>query len=262
MQIIDIHTHIYPSKIAAKATDSVREFYQLRGSGNTDGTVELLRQRGAIAGISRYTILPVSNSPNRVRSINSFILEQTELYDDFIGFGTLHAAMENIEEEVEWILNAQLKGIKMHPDSQRFPIDDPRLYPVYDAIQGKIPVMLHMGDPRYNYSHPVRLRHVIEAFPKLQVIAAHFGGYKMFDTAKEYLYDTDCIFDISSAMMFMEPGEPERYINFYGAERMAYGTDYPLWDPVDEVKRFQSLKLTEAQFDQISHKTAQRILGL
>ena len=262
MRIIDIHTHIYPSKIALKATDSVRDFYGLRGSGNMDGTVELLRQRGAMAGISQYTVLPVSNTPNRVRSINSFILEQTELYDDFIGFGTVHAAMDNIDEEAQWILNARLKGIKMHPDSQRFPIDDPRLYPVYDAIQGKIPVMLHMGDPRYNYSHPVRLRHVMDTFPQLQVIAAHFGGYKMFDTAKEQLYDTDCVFDISSAMMFMEPGEAERYINIYGAERMAYGTDYPLWDPVEEVKHFQSLKLTGTQFDQIAHKTAERILGL
>lgn len=262
MQIIDIHAHIYPPKIALKATDSVRDFYQIQGSGNMNGTVELLRQRGAIAGISLYTVLPVSNSPERVRSINTFILEQTEAYQDFIGFGTVHAAMPHIEDEVEWILNNHLKGIKMHPDSQRFPIDDPRLYPVYDRIQGKIPVMLHMGDPRYNYSHPVRLRHVMDTFPKLQVIAAHFGGYQMFDIAKEQLYDTDCIFDISSAMMFMEPGEPERYINIYGAERMAYGSDYPLWDPVEEVRRFQSLKLTESQFDQISHKTAQRILGL
>ena len=262
MRIIDIHTHIYPSKIALKATDSVRDFYGLRGSGNMDGTVELLRRRGAMAGISCFTVLPVSNAPNRVHSINRFIWEQTEIYNDFIGFGTVHAAMDGIEEEVEWILNAQLKGIKMHPDSQRFPIDDPRLYPVYDAIQGKIPVMLHMGDPRYNYSHPVRLRRVMDTFPQLQVIAAHFGGYQMFDTAKEQLYDTDCFFDISSAMMFMQPGEAERYINIYGAERMAYGTDYPLWDPVEEVKHFQTLKLTGAQFDQIAHKTAEQILGL
>jgi predicted TIM-barrel fold metal-dependent hydrolase len=63
-------------------------------------------------------------------------------------------------------------------------------------------------------------------------------------------------------MMFMEEGEAERYINYYGAERLAYGTDYPLWDPVEEVQRFQSLKLTGAQFDQIAHKTAQRVLKL
>ena len=261
MEIIDIHTHIYPAKIARKASDSVRDFYQIPGAIEMDGTVDMLLQRGAEAGISRFVVLPVSNTPNKVRSINTFALEQAKLHDNFIGFGTLHAEMEGLCDEVNWILGSGLRGIKMHPDSQRFPIDDPRLYPVYDAIQGKIPVILHMGDPRYNYSHPVRLRRVLNAFPMLDVIAAHFGGYRMFHTARELLWDTNCVFDISSAMMFMERGEPERYIRRYGAERCAYGTDYPLWDPVAEVKRFQELNLTGRQFDQISHKTAERILG-
>ncbi len=261
MEIIDIHTHIYPDKIARKATDSVRDFYHIDG-GNMDGTVDMLLQRGTEAGISRYVVLPVSNSPNRVRSINSFILEQTRIHDNFIGFGTVHADMEDLSGEVDWILSNGLRGIKMHPDSQRFPIDDPRLYPVYDAVEGRIPVLLHMGDQRYNYSHPLRLRKILDSFPQLEVIAAHFGGYSMFQTARELLDDTDCVFDISSAMMFMEKGEAERYINHYGAERMAYGTDYPLWNPVQEVKRFQQLDLTGAQFDQIAHKTAERILKL
>jgi predicted TIM-barrel fold metal-dependent hydrolase len=190
------------------------------------------------------------------------LLSQAVADDRLIGFGTVHADMEALEEEVQWILSNNLKGIKMHPDSQRFPIDDPRLFPVYDTIQGRIPVLLHMGDQRYNYSHPVRLRKILSMFPRLDVIAAHFGGYSMFETAKEHLWDTNCVFDISSALMFMEEGQAEKYINSYGAERMAYGTDFPLWDPVTEVKRFQSLKLTEAQFDQIAHKTAERILKL
>ena len=261
MQIIDIHTHIYPDKIAQKATDSVRDFYQVEGS-NMDGTVDLLLQEGAKAGISCFVVLPVSNTPNRVRSINSFILEQTQQHDCFVGFGTVHAAMENLSEEVDWILSSGLKGIKMHPDSQRFPIDDLRLFPMYDAIAGKIPVLLHMGDARYNYSHPVRLRRILSLFPKLQVIAAHLGGYSMYQTARELLYDTDCVFDISSSLMFIEQQEAERYIQDYGAERLAFGSDYPLWDPVTEVKRFQQLHLTDSEFDQIAHKTAERVLGL
>ena len=260
--LIDIHTHIYPDKIARKAADSVRDFYDLEGSLQMDGTVDMLLKRGAEAGISHFVVLPVSNGPAHVRSINNFILEQTKTHDNFIGFGTVHAAMENIEEEVDRILSVGLKGIKMHPDSQRFNIDDERLFPVYDAIRGRIPVLLHMGDQRYDFSHPTRLRKVLAQFPDLQVIAAHFGGYSMFETARENLEDTPCVFDISSAMMFMQPGEAEGYINRYGAERMAYGTDYPLWDPVTEVQRFRRLKLTGEQFDQISYKTAQRILNL
>ena len=261
MKIIDIHTHIYPDAIARKATHSIEEFYQLEGGG-MDGSVQMLRDRGAMAGISRFVVLPVSNSPRRVRHINEFLLEQSQKYDDFIGFGTLHAGMEGLMEETEWILQKGLKGIKMHPDSQQFNIDDERLFPVYEALQDRIPVMLHMGDLRYNFSHPARLRRVLELFPRLQVIAAHFGGYSMYHTAKELLRDTDCIFDVSSSLMFMEEGVAEKYINSYGAERMAYGTDYPLWDPVREVERFMQLKLTDEQFDQICHKTAERILKL
>lgn len=262
MHIIDIHTHIYPPKIAQKATESVREFYGLDGSLQMNGTVDMLLERGAQAGIRQFVVLPVSNAPGRVRHINEFLLEQDRAHDCFIGFGTVHAQMDNIAAEAQWILDNGLHGIKMHPDSQQFDIDDPRLFPVYELIQDRIPLLLHMGDPRYDYSHPRRLRQILKHFPHLQVIAAHFGGYSMPETAKELLWDTDCVFDISSAMMFMQPGEAERYINSYGAERMAYGTDYPLWDPVEEVGRFLQLKLTDEQFEQIAHKTAQRILKL
>ena len=85
MKIIDIHTHIYPDKIARKATESVRNFYQLRGSEAMDGTSTLLLERGRQAGISRFVVLPVSNMPNRVRSINEFILEQTKIQDPLRG---------------------------------------------------------------------------------------------------------------------------------------------------------------------------------
>jgi len=261
MYLIDIHTHIYPEKIAQKATDSVRDFYNIYG-GTMEGTSRELLERGKRMGISKFVVLPVANHPARVQSINDFIVSQVQQHEEFIGFGTVHADMDGISDEVERILNLGLRGIKMHPDSQRFAIDDLRLYPVYDAIQGKIPVILHMGDQRYNYSHPVRLRRILDRFPKLEVIAAHFGGYSMYHTARELLWDTNCVFDISSSLMFMEKGVAERYINSYGAERMAYGTDYPLWDPVTEVTRFQQLNLSSGQFDQIAHKTAERILKL
>ena len=68
--------------------------------------------------------------------------------------------------------------------------------------------------------------------------------------------------DVSSSLMFMEGGKAEYYVNQYGAERLAFGTDYPMWDPELETRRFFDLKLTESQFEQIAHKTAERILKL
>ena len=261
MQFIDFHTHVYPDAIAPKAAESIRTFYQL-GDDSMDGTVDSLLRLGDAAGVDKFVVLPVAMKPERTRHINDFILEQVAQQPRFFGFGTVHAAMENITDEVQYIMDNGLLGLKMHPDSQVFAIDDPRLFPVYEMIRGKMPVILHMGDRRFDYSHPARLRHVLDLFPGLQVIAAHFGGYSMYEIAGEYLMDTDCFFDVSSSLMFMEKGLPETYINRYGAERFVYGSDYPMWNPEVEMQRFLQLELTDDQFQQIAHKTAEEILRL
>ena len=261
MRIIDIHTHIYPDDIAKKATESVKQFYEIGGS-DMDGTVSMLLSRGKQAGIDRFVVLPVAIRPDKAKNINDFILEQTQAHPELVGFGTVHAAMDGLTDEVQRILELGLRGIKMHPDSQRFPIDDIRLYPMYEAIQGRLPVMLHMGDHRYDYSHPIRLRRILDQFPRLQAIAAHFGGHTMYAQACDILKDTQCILDVSSALMMMQPGDAEKYINIYGAERMAFGTDYPMWDPVTEVTRFRQLRLHPEQLEQIAYKTAANLLKL
>ncbi len=261
MEFIDFHTHVYPDAIAPKAADSIRVFYGF-GEKAMDGTVKTLLERGDAAGTHRFVILPVAMRPDRTRHINDFILEQLALEPRFFGFGTVHAAMDNLMDEVDYIQAKGLRGIKMHPDSQVFPIDDERLFSVYEQIQGKLPILFHMGDHRFDYSHPARLRRVLDMFPKLQVIAAHFGGYEIYEEAYNHLKDTDCFFDVSSSLMFMGDGVAESYVNRYGAERFVYGSDFPMWDPVVEMQRFLRLKLTDDQFEQIAHKTAKGILGI
>ena len=262
MKIIDIHAHIYPDNIAPKAAASVKAFYEGLGDPAMNGTESLLLERGRQAGIHRYVALPVAIRPDRVKSINDYIYQRSQANTSLIPFGTVHAAMDGLTEEVERLIEMGVKGIKMHPDSQRFPIDDPRLFPMYEAVQGRLPVMLHMGDQRYNYSHPIRLRRLLELFPGLDVIAAHLGGYSMYETARECLQDMPCVMDISSSVRFLEPGLPEKYINLYGAERIAFGSDYPMFDPLEEVNNFLRFKLTDGQKEQIAYKTAERILKL
>lgn len=261
LEFIDFHTHVYPDAIAPKAADSIRVFYGF-GEKAMDGTVKTLLAQGAAAGTSRFVILPVAMRPDRTRHINEFIVSQVAAEPRFFGFGTVHAGMENLTDEVDFIRGKGLRGLKMHPDSQVFAIDDERLFPVYEQVQGALPVLFHMGDHRFDYSHPKRLRRVLELFPKLQVIAAHFGGYEIYEEAYDLLKDTDCFFDVSSSLMFMGEGVAESYINRYGAERFVYGSDYPMWSPAVEMERFLRLKLTDSQFEQIAHKTAEYILHL
>ena len=262
MYFIDFHCHVYPDAIARKAADNVRQFYNGLGDPAIDGSVQTLLDRGSAAGVEKFVVLPVAVQPSRTRSINDFILSQVKAQPRFYGYGTVHAAMENITGEIRYIMENGLRGLKMHPDYQLFPIDDPRLFPVYDMIGDQLPIVFHMGDQRYDYSHPKRLKKVLELFPKLQVIAAHFGGYSMYELAYEELRGKNCFFDVSSSLMFMEEGVAEGYINRYGAERFVYGSDFPMWDPVVEMERFMQLKLTDAQKEQIAHITAEQILGI
>lgn len=261
MHIIDFHTHIYPDAIAQKAADSICRFYELEGGG-MDGTVASLLKQGKAAGIDHYVVLPVGLKPDHVRHINEFIIDQVAQHKNFTGFGTIHAAMENGAQEVEFIAGAGLKGVKMHPDTQLFGIDDPQLFPAYEVMRDRgLILMPHMGDKRYDYSHPARLRRVMDNFPGIRVVATHFGGYSVTELARECLKDTDCVMDISSSLMFMDKATAVGYIREYGSERLVYGSDYPLWDPAQEVKRFLELGLTDEETEQIAYKTAMRILG-
>ena len=260
MKFIDMHTHVYPDAIATKAARSIRNYYHL--GDNMDGTVSTLLERGTEAGVAHWLILPVAVKPEHVQSINNFTHQQVAQNPSFTGFGTVHADMKNMLEEVLRMEALGLKGVKLHPDCQHFNIDDPRMFPLYEEIQGRLPMMIHLGDERYDYSHPARLRKVLRNFTQLQVCAAHFGGHTMYETAKECLSDTNCILDISSTLMFLDRKTAEGYINHYGAERLAFGTDYPVWDPVREVQRFFSLNLSEDQKEQIAWKTAARFLNL
>ena len=260
MKLIDMHAHVYPDMIAARAARNIRDYYHL--GDQMDGTISMLLERGSAAGVEHYLILPVAVKPEHVKTINNFTHQQVKGNARFTGFGTIHAGMANMMAEVERLESLHLKGIKIHPDCQHFNIDDPRLFPLYEEIQGKLPMMIHLGDETYNYSHPARLRKVLQSFPNLDVCAAHFGGHTMYETAKECLSDTNCILDISSTLMFLDKKTAEGYVNHYGAERLAFGTDYPVWDPVREVELFLSLDLTEDQKEQIAWKTAARFLNL
>ena len=132
--------------------------------------------------------------------------------------------MENLVAETEDFLNKGLHGIKIHPDQQNFPIDDERLFPLYDFLQGlpdekKVPILFHCGDPVSNLSHPSRLKRVLHLFPKLKVIAGHLGGWSIFDEAVEILRGENCSYDISSTLAFIAPEKLKSYIDIYGAEK-------------------------------------------
>ncbi len=259
MKIIDFHAHVYPENIAEKAVQNVGAFYNLEMHGG--GTVPKLLLSMKETGITHSVIHSPALTAANVPVINSFIASQVQEHSELYGFGTLHADMDKPQEEIERIISLGLRGIKLHPDSQKFNMDDERLMKLYPILaERRLPVLFHCGDYRYDYSHPHRLVHILDAFPSLMVIGAHFGGWSLPDLALEYLKDKRCYLDISSSLAFIGRVRAKELIRIYGAERILFGSDFPMWMPQDELKRFYDIGLTERENEMILHENAEKIL--
>ena len=262
MKIIDTHCHVYPDKIAEKASNATGTFYGLPAS--LDGSISTLLKYGAKAGIDHYVINSVATTAKQVHAINTFIAESVANGGGrFTGLGTLQQDLEDPEEAVNEIISLGLKGIKLHPDIQHFQIDDPRAINFFEIVKGRIPFLLHLGDKRYDNSNPDRIKRILDAFPDQLIIGAHFGGWSIWSEASYELYRYDnLIVDCSSALYAIGPEKALELIRLYGADRVMFGTDYPLWDPVDEMKRFDMLKLTDGEKEKICYTNASGLYNI
>ncbi|MDR1564892.1 MAG: amidohydrolase [Oscillospiraceae bacterium] len=262
--IIDFHTHIFPDKIAQKATQSISNFYT--APMFTVGSLEALIQTGNGAGINRFVVQSVATTPAQVQSINNFISESAGAHrGEIIGLGAMHPDFEDIEGEIERIISLGLKGVKLHPDFQKFNIDDPRAMKIYEAMEGRLILLVHTGDYRTDYSHPRRLANVLNAFPKLDAVGAHFGGWSVWDDAIKYLLDKRCWVDTSSTFNFIEDVKRQReLVKIWGAERLLFGTDFPMANHTEELERLHTAtaELSSEDIEKILYKNAEKLLKL
>lgn len=260
MKVIDCHCHIYPEKIASRAVQSVGAFYG-RDMHSDTGTAEGLLDACKGTPIKRFIVHSVATRADQVRSINDFIADECAAHPEFTGFMTLHQDTEDIEEEIACAVSCGLRGIKLHPDTQRVNMDDPRLMRIYETAEGRLPIIMHTGDYRYDFSHPRRMKRVLETFPNLVVDAAHFGGWSIFDLGLEYLEDARCYVDISSSMEFLGMRRTVELCRAYGCDRVMFGSDFPMWQPKDELDRFLNAGFTDSELEMMLSGNAQRFLG-
>lgn len=260
-QIIDAHCHIYPDKIAEKAANAIGAFYHI--PARHDGKLDTLLRCGAAAGIDRYLVFSVATKPTQTVSINDYIVETVARHEgQMLGLGTIHPDNTEPGVHVEYMLAHGLRGVKLHPDIQGVALDDPRCMRIFEACEGRLPVLLHTGDKRFDYSNPNRLLPVLERFPHLTVIGAHFGGYSLWQCATEALAGRENLYvDCSSSLFAMSPEEGRHLVRAWGADHVLFGTDFPMWTPADEVARVEALGLTEEENERVFHKNAEKLFG-
>lgn len=261
MPVIDAHAHIYPEKLAERAVKAIGEFYQIEmdgGAGTGDDCVKVCET----TPITHFIVHSVATTAHSVETINSFIASECEKHPEFIGFATMHPDYENMEAEIGRAIGLGLHGVKLHPDTQAVDIDDPRLMELYEIIAGRLPLVVHTGDYRYDYSHPRRLKRVLEAFPDLVVDAAHYGGWSIPEIGYDVLHDERVFIDTSSSIFMMGTRRAEELIKLWGADRVMFGTDYPMWDQEEEYRLIMTLDLSDDDREKVLWRTAERFCGI
>lgn len=260
MTVIDVHAHIYPEKIAERAVGAVGDFYLVDMYG--EGTATHLLASQQQAPITHFVVHSVATKPSAVASINDFIAEQCRIHPELIGFMAMHQDLEDPKAEIERAIGLGLKGMKLHPDTQKVNMDDPRLMNVYETIEGRLPLIVHTGDYRTDFSHPRRLKNILHTFPNLVVDAAHFGGWSVPEIGYDVLHDENVFIDVSSSMAFVGNRRTKELVGMWGADRVMFGSDFPMWDPAREYDTFTSLGFSDDDLEKMLWKNAERFTGV
>lgn len=258
---MDCHAHVFPAKVAINAVDSIGSFYQLPMAGS--GTIHDLSALHQQAGITHRVISSTATRPEQVAVINRFMLHCAQKNSTTISLGTLHPSQpdEDIVRTLDEITASGLRGVKLHPDFQRFPADGPFAVKAARLMADRrLVLLIHAGDPRQRFSNPEQIERLAAACPDTKIIAAHLGGWGHWKDAAQVLAKWQNVFvDTSSSLPFITQEEAIQCIRTFGAHRVLFGTDYPMWRPADEYTRLMTLPLTVKEQEMILWENGSRL---
>jgi predicted TIM-barrel fold metal-dependent hydrolase len=244
--VVDFHAHAFPDELAPRAVGGINAHLAEHARAVLDGTVAGLIASMDRAGIERAVLWSVATKPTQADPIVRWSLSVAS--DRIVPFGSVHPDSADVAAGVRRVAAAGLKGIKLHPMYQGFGADEERAWPLYEAMEAEGLILgFHAGgdlsfpldDDR---ASPGRILRVHRAFPRLRIVAAHLGGWRMWDEVAETLAGTDVYLETSYTFETATREQVRRVLERHSPERVLFGTDSPWRDQAE------SLALTRAAF--------------
>ena len=178
----------------------------------------------------------------------------------------------------ERVREGRVKGIKLYPGYDNYPINDPSLEAVFRiAAKYRVPVMVHCGDTysktaKIRQAHPLLVDDIAVDNPDVDFVICHLGNPWFQDTAA-VLYKNDNVYaDISGLTLGDFEYEFERWmllrvkdlIRYMGdpSRQLIFGTDWPLVGMRKYVQFLDNLELPEAGRQNIAWRTAARLFRI
>ena len=268
--LIDFHTHIFPDSIAERAIRSLKQGMINRHGfalpAYLDGTLDCLVSTMAAEDVDISVIMPIATRPGQAAGINRFALSARS--EKILAFGPVHPIQEDWEKTLEDVKAAGFPGIKLHPEFQRCYMDSPESVRVLKkAAELGLIVLIHAGEDVGVFppvhSTPQRIRRALDAAPDVTLVAAHMGGYNMWEDAARFLGDAPVFFDTAYVNTSLEKDVFRDLVSRFGSWRVLFGSDSP-WAlaRTHTLSYISDCGLDQTAMDDITHKNAQRLLGI
>lgn len=264
---IDVHTHIWPDRIAGAVLDSMVRDMGLEAVGVN--TVEGVKAHMCQSGVDKSVVLGVVERPDQVKRANDWLISIQD--DMLVPFGAIHPELEDKADEVRRLRENGIKGIKLHPVMNSFYADDPKMFPVYEELGDDMTLEMHSGrfpndspdDPLY--AAPERIMNIVRRFPRLKIIALHLGGMYMLDEAERVLLGQENVLVDTTWPPSLREVAAETLtaiFNKHGSHKVCFGTDFPLASQVTDSDYILGLPFSDAEKEGILGENARALIGL
>ena len=253
---IDFHTHVFdPIPIPTPA--ELERMRRLALSYGIEKTVLLANATGIL--------MDFKASMSLVRDVNDYTLAAMKLMPDFfVGFCYLNPALpvDFIHAELErCIVKGGMKGVKLEAAVKA---TDRRLDPMMERIVALgVPLVHHTWykatGEGLNESTPSDLVDLARRFPSAKIVLAHLGGIRQRGILDIKAYPNMWV-DTSGSQP--EDGLVEYAVRKLGAERILYGSDWPIRDFGVQAGRILGAAISERDRELILGGNARRLLGM
>ncbi len=225
-------------------------------------------------GIDRSVALNISwRSSERCKETNEYIMEAAARYPKRMnGFGTVNLGEpEQVAKEIERCARGGLWGIgEMRLERSFFMPENRSILDefAHALIDNKMMLLIHSSEPAgHQYpgkgdTTPEVIYQLITRYPKITIIAAHWGGglpfYALMPEVKKSL--TKVWFDSAATPFLYSADIYSRVIDIAGKDRVLFGTDYPLIEQSRGLNEVRALKLPSDQEELLLGKNARHLL--
>jgi len=278
--IIDFHTHVIPPQIKknrSKYIDSDSCFAILYSQ--KDAKLATADELIADMDKNEVDISVITNIGWTTHELcvetNDYILESVARYPHrLVGFCTVQPnSYDAAIDEIERCVQGGIRGVgELRPDMQLFDLNDGEVIePFIDVIsKHKLILLTHASEP-VGHQYPGKgaitpdmLYPFITNFPDLIIVCAHWGGglpfYALMPEVKQAMRNV--YFDTAASPLLYSHQVYHHVIQLVGADKILFGSDYPLLAQNRLISEIRSLDLPEETRNLILSGNAQRLLGI